>query len=122
MLVNMCKGTRSLVKAYSGRDGGFHKETGDEHNTIFHRDGLNNLTTSNIGVGLVHQQSWDKAGSLGDVGSIVGTVENVVLENRLDDVGLVQDGGSDGVVHECFESLIAGSQKGDVGCLGQLAN
>lgn len=76
------------MKAHSSCDGGLARQAGDEDDFTSYGQSLHHLTTSDIGVGCVDQRGWDKAGNLGDIGCLVGAVEDVVLEDGLDDIEL----------------------------------
>lgn len=66
-------------------NGRIRKQAREEHDFAIRQDCLNDLTTSNIGIGGIHQRSWDERWSLGDIVGVVGAVKNVVLEDGLDE-------------------------------------
>lgn len=104
-------------KTYSLGDIGLRAESTVEADGTVHGHGLNTLSTSDIGVCRVVEHGRDERRSIhtSDVAGIVGTVQNVVLEERSNGAGIILDhAGNRSILEEFLEGIVAWSQDGNV--------
>jgi hypothetical protein len=102
---------------YSLGDIGLSAESTVEADGIVHGHDLNTLSTSDVGVCRVAEQGRDERRPIhaSDVAGIVGTVQNVVLEEGGNGAGIILDhAGNRSILEEFLEGIVAWGQDGDV--------
>lgn len=117
-LVDDVDGTSGEVDI-AGRDGRVFSQGRVECDVAPNSLGLNALTASDVGVSLVGEQGGDELRLFGELGGVVGAVQDVVLKNRGDEAGISRSTLSTRACEECLEGGIARCQDGDVLCLGK---
>lgn len=99
---------------------GLSTESTVEANSIIHSNSLNDLSTSNIGVGLVGEKRLDKGRCVGNVASVVGAIEDMVLKNSTNKAGIRGDLlRNSSIVEKFLEGIVARSENGNVAKLGE---
>ncbi|KAI6776407.1 hypothetical protein HG530_000352 [Fusarium avenaceum] len=89
----------------------------DKADGTVHGHGLNTLSTSDIGVCRVGEHGRDERRSIhaSDVAGIVGSVQNVVLEEPSNGAGIILDhAGNRSILEEFLEGIVAWGQDGNV--------
>jgi len=108
---------------YRRRDGRVLPQARVEEDFVVHGHGLHNLAAGDVGIRLVGQHGGDEHGLVGEVGGVVGAVEDMVAQQGGDDTRVSSDQGFRlGAVEESIERVIAGGEDGDVPCLVQRAD
>jgi hypothetical protein len=109
--------------SYSLGDGRFPEQTGVEDHLFARSDSFDALTRGQVRVGGVHECGRDEGGFAGDVGGVVGAIEDVVGEERVDKRSILgMDLGRRWAGEKLSESIVAGSKERDVGQAGQLGH
>lgn len=103
----------------AGRDGRVFSQGRVESNVTTNSLGLNALTAGDVDISLVREQGGDELRLFGELGGVVGAVQDVVLKNRGDEAGVGRRTLGTGACEECLEGGIARCQDGDVLCLGK---
>lgn len=100
------------------RDGRVGLQAREEGDVLAGHEGLDTLTASDIGVHGVGQHGRNEGSHVADGTGVVGAVEDVVAEQRLDEVGVVGH-AAHGAVRHLAEGHVRRCEDGDVGGIGQ---